>query len=160
MKKKWMISIASFLTGAGLGGYKIWKLADQALSEQAKQNRRATAFYEVLNEWVRLKNEGISLEKFFVDNGYRSIAIYGYTEVGERLDEELGSSSEVEVSYIIDRNPDGVCTTHDVYGPSKELPPVDVIVVTPLSEYNAIEKMLKDMVDYPIIPMDDVVYDI
>lgn len=143
-----------------LGAYVIWKVADDALKSQDEQNVRATAYYNVLNQWLKDINEGKDISDYFVRNGWKTIAIYGYAELGMRLHECLKCSKKVSVSYIIDQNAQNVASELNVYKPSKDLPNVDVIVITPVHVYSIVDKMLKNMVSYKIVSLEDVIYDI
>lgn len=42
-------------------------------------------FYDILNQWLMLKQEDKSLEKYFVENNISSVAIYGMGEMFNRL---------------------------------------------------------------------------
>lgn len=154
-----LITVA-FVIGVFFGGRYIFKLADKALKEQQKQKDRSDSYYEVLNQWLALKYHGISLDKYFVDNGYKTVAIYGFAEIGRRLYEELEKSKYVKVNYVIDQNAGNVSAKVPAYCPSADLENVDVIVITPTFAYFAIEKNLKKYVPYKIISIEDVVYDI
>lgn len=114
-------------------------------------------YFDVTNEWVRLKNQGRNLEEFFVKNGWMHIAIYGMGELGHRLVEEL-KESKITIEYAIDEHIEKVSSEIEVKAPAKELEPVDVIVVTPFFEYPVVEDKLMELVDYPIISLEDVVF--
>ena len=119
-------------------------------------------YYEITNRWILLKNEGISLEKYFQDKGYREIAIYGMGELGNRLLEELKSSPSVEVKYGIDKLKGHTYTDLPMKvlsESSKEsLSGVDVIVVTAVFDINNIREKLEEVTDCEIISLEDVVF--
>ena len=96
MKKTKFLIVLCFVSGCIIGGFLIWRLADKAICEQSKSLNRAKSYYELLNQWVKLKIEGKKLEKYFVDNSYKTIAIYGYAELGHRLYDELKDSKETK----------------------------------------------------------------
>lgn len=114
-------------------------------------------YFDVTNEWVRLKNQGKNLEEFFLKNGWNHIAIYGMGELGHRLMEEL-AESKIAIEYAIDEHTDKVFSEIEVKEPDSELPPVDVIVVTPFFEYPVVEEKLMKLVDYPIISLEEAVF--
>ena len=97
-----------------------------------------------------------SLAHTFQNMGYKSVAIYGMKEVGERLYNEL-KDTETEVKYVIDQNADSIYADVDIYSPDDKLPEVDIIVVTATYYYNSILSNLKDKVSCPIISLDDVI---
>ena len=78
--------------------------------------------------------------------------------MGKALIEEL-KDTEIEVKYGIDRNVDKMDTQTDVFKPDEDLPEVDVIVVTSVHYYADIEMGLRDKLKYPIVALNDVVYE-
>ena len=90
-----------------------------------------------LSNWLDLWQKGKTILPFFHKNNYRKIAIYGYGYLGKHLMKEL-ASSDVEVGYIIDRNPLIKTSSYRVYSLCKDLPPVDAIIVTPAGQYGTI----------------------
>jgi|GEM_PF-834036 len=60
-------------------------------------------YYELLNGWMKLKNNNISLRDYFKLRGINTISIYGAGELGKRLYEEMKDSS-IEVRYFIDNS--------------------------------------------------------
>ncbi len=118
------------------------------------------AHYDLLNHWLEIKNEGKSVASYFEDMGYCHIAIYGMAELGNRLIEDLESSS-VCVDYGIDRD---VCCSiaqiDKVYFPEDDLPRTDAIVVTPYSAFGTIKKQLEEKMNCPIISLEEVVWSV
>ena len=47
------------------------------------------ALFLMMNQWVKVKQEGKNLSCYFEKNGYKKIAIYGMSYAGETLLEEL-----------------------------------------------------------------------
>ena len=151
----------SLLKLAGLGGCAAAlglheKERNKKLQEREQNERKMTQYYRFLNRWLILKQKGDSVIDFFRENNYKTIAIYGYAEFGQRLHDELRGSG-VEVKYIIDKNVDRVWADIDVYGLDEQYPEVDVIIVTALFYYEEIEDELLDRVKYPIISIEDVI---
>ena len=101
--KKLFLLISSILTGM-LAGAGIVKKIDGKLIEEAKDmSDKHLSLFLMMNEWVKIKQNGKNLLDYFVRNNYNRIAIYGMSYVGETLLKEL-SGSEVEVVYGIDKN--------------------------------------------------------
>ena len=104
----------------------------------------ALPIYNTLNQWLKLRQEGRSLVEYFEKNEYKTVAIYGMKELGERLYDEL-SGSNIEVLYAIDKRADRIYANVDIVTPEEEL-------------FDDIEEVLASKVDYPIISIEDVVY--
>ena len=111
------------------------------------------------DQWLQIRQEGKTLVEYFTRNGFKTVAVYGMKELGERLCDEL-KGSDVTVRYAIDRNADTIYADVDVVTPEEELAEVDVIVVTAITYFDEIEEMLCEKVDCPIVSLEDILYEI
>ena len=116
-------------------------------------------FYRLLLKWLEIEQKGRSIRSYFTENGYKTIAIYGMKELGERLFDEL-KDSEVEVKYIIDKKADMMYADVDIVTPEEPLDEVDAIVVTAIHYMDEIEEMLEQKVDYPILSLTEIVEEV
>lgn len=158
MNKK-IISILSVLTGATIGASVASKLSVKTKKKIQSMSDKHLTLFVMMNQWVRVKQEGKNVSSYFINNGYKKIAIYGMSYAGETLIEEL-KNTEVEVLYGIDRNAKGVYTDIDVVSPDEDLKEVDAIVVTAVFFFDEIEKNLAKKFDFPIISLEDILYEI
>ncbi len=113
--------------------------------------------YRVLNRWMTLQESGINLESFFSDRGYVKILIYGMAELGKHLYEQL-SDSGLEIVGALDRRQGITYKDLKIYGLEEEVPKCDVIVVTAVTDYDAIKAFLSKKVDAPVLFLKDIVY--
>ena len=113
----------------------------------------------MLNQWLVLKQEGKSLEQYFIENGYKTVAIYGMGEMGNRLYDELKDSS-IEVKYAVDQNAASTYSELEVFEKEDAFEDVDVMVVTAIFAFDEIEEEIGDKIKFPIISLEDVVYEI
>lgn len=157
--KKAVTTLLATITGGIVGAGAVSHLWKNKYTQSDDWGKKMLEFYNVLNEWLMLKQEGKSLVDYFERNQYKTIAIYGMKELGERLLDEL-KKSDVKVVYAIDKNADAIYADIDIVTPDNDLPKVDVIVVTAIHYFNEIEELLAEKVDYPIISIEDVVYEI
>lgn len=143
---------------AGVYGQKRQKKERAAL---ISANNKLSDNYQLLNHWLEIKNEGKSLAGYFLDMGYRRIAVYGMAELANRLTEDLAGSG-IEIVYGIDR--DAGCSISriaEVYSPQESvLPEADVVVVTPYYALEAIKKDLSGKVDCPVVSIEEVVWSV
>lgn len=125
-----------------------------------KRTDKFKGYYNMLNQWLCLKQKGESLENFFIDRGYKTVAIYGMGEMGCRFYDELKNSDKVCIKFGIDKNiplmEDGLKT----YGLEDIPDSVDVVVVTATFAFNEIKENLEKKLSSKIISLDDVVFDI
>lgn len=121
-------------------------------------NKKLIEFYQILNLWLELEQSGHSVADYLKKYGYESVAIYGYKELGERLNYEL-LGKKIKVKYIIDSKADSIYAPQKVYYPNENLPKTDVIIVTAIHYYTSIEDNLHKYVDCPIVNLNDVIYE-
>lgn len=160
MKGKIIVSsILSAMVGAAAGAASVANTVGKSTNEYKQLADKHLALLVLMNDWMKTKQEGKSIDLYFEKNNYKSVAIYGLSYVGERLLDEL-KDSNIEVKYAIDRNAESMYSEVDVYLPGDTLPEVDVIVVTAISFFDSIYDILVDKVKCPIVSMEDVLYEI
>lgn len=118
---------------------------------------KLSEFYNILVQWVSMKEKGITIDNFMEKKGYRTAAIYGMKELGELLYEEM-KSTDVHVKYIVDQFRDPILIDIPVLKPDEPLIPVDVMIVTAVHYYEKIRKMLKSKIDCPIYSLEDILF--
>lgn len=156
MKKR--IITALIAASAGVSALTTGIILNKKIVERNEGAKKVHELYMAFDRWLQIRQTGKSLVEYFQRYNYKGVAIYGMKELGERLYDEL-KGSEIEVSYIIDKNADIIYADVDVITPDKELPPVDIIVVTAIYYFDEIEEMLREKVDCPVVSLDDILYE-
>lgn len=155
--------IISFLLGGAVGGIAGASAVGKKLGKDVKGEhtyaQKHLMLMQMFNQWLIDKQEGKNLARFFEDKGYKSIAIYGMSYLGERLVDELKGSG-IEVKYAIDKNADNIYADVEVKQPSDDLPEVDAVVVTAVYFFDEIESELAELVDCPVISLEDVLFEV
>lgn len=160
MKKRIVLgSILGLITGIGAGILVRDKIITNCQLGTDKKTEKFKQYYYMMNEWLRLKQEGKTLEKFFLSNGYKNIAIYGIGEVGNRLYSEL-KNSNVNVKYAIDKNAGFVDGDLEIKDIEDDIEDVDAIVVTAIFAFNEIVEDMETKVSCPVISLEDIIYEI
>ena len=157
--KKPVLSILSALTGAAIGAGAMGKASKDRLNIVRSYRDKHLALFLMMNEWVKVKQQGKNLADFFVKNGYKKIAIYGMSYAGETLVDEL-KGSEVTVAYGIDKNADSLYADVEIVSMEDDLEEVDAIVVPASTFFDEIEEKLAEKVDCEIISLEDVLYEV
>ena len=147
------------MMGAIAGGVTIKKTSAKAVMEKQETLNKVHVLYCAFDRWLKIHQEGKTLVDYFKRNNYKTIAIYGMKELGERLVDEL-KSSDIKVCYAIDKKADQIYADVNVLMPDEELEPVDVIVVTAIYYFDEIEAMLSSKVEYPIVSLEDILYEV
>lgn len=157
--KKVIISLLSAVAGVAIGAAVVSKKVTNSNSQIQKMSDKHLALFLLMNQWVKVKQEGKDLTSYFEANGYKKIAVYGMSYVGETFVDEL-KGTDVEIAYGIDKNADGIYADIDIVSAEDELQNVDAVVVTAITYFNEIEYMLKEKLDCPIISLEDVLYEV
>lgn len=131
------------------------KNVDNLLSLSNKNNMQ----FQMMNQWVKVKQKKNNLSVYFEERGYHRIAIYGMGIISETLLDEL-QKTNVEVVYGIDRNAHKIYAEINVLSIDASLPSVDAVVVTIVESYDKVAQSLKEKIGCPIISLRDVIYKI
>lgn len=159
--KKGIISIVSALIGAALGAGAVGKAIGETVSKSQSKSDKYLALYLMMNQWVKIKQEGKSLAVYFEKNGYERIAIYGMSYAGKTLINEL-KDTNITVVYGIDQKADFVYSGADIdiVSADNDLESVDAVVVTAITFFEEIEEKLSLKIDCPILSLEDILYEL
>ena len=113
----------------------------------------------MMNQWVKVKQEGKNLASYFEKYGYKKIAVYGMSYAGETLISEL-KETDITIAYGIDKNAASIYVDVDVLSMEDNLEPVDAVVVTAITFFDEIEEKLSEKMDCPIISLEDILYEV
>lgn len=98
----------------------------------------------MMKRWLENRNAGKKLSDFFINCGFRSVAIYGAGDLGRLAYSEL-KNSDVKVTYFIDRNALalGEVGGIPVIAPSEyeKLRDTDIVIITASGGYDSICRM-------------------
>lgn len=155
--KKGIIGVAAAAACAGTTAVTVRKVLNKQLVEQKELAKKHLALFEMMNQWVKVKQAGKNLSSYLEQEGYKEIAIYGMHFAGETLVEEL-MGSDINIKYGIDRNAEKIYADFDIVTPDSNLEQVDAIVVTAITFFDEIREMLSSKVDCPIISLEDILY--
>lgn len=157
--KKIISKVLLLLSGMIIGAVSMGNLMNGKLIEKYILSEKHRILFQLMSIWVKVKQERASLPEYFHHNGMRNIAIYGFGAVGQLLKNEL-KGSDISATYIIDRNTNSWSAEDKIYTPDDELPDVDAIVVTAVTYFDEIEKMLSPKMKCPIVSLEDILFDL
>lgn len=148
--------------GCAMGIYKYCVSKNRKLEQSKEMENRFRMYYNLLASLYDLKDKKKTLEEYFIKRGYKTIAIYGMGSLGKIFYDEIKNSSNIEVKYIIDLNFRNIKSEIELVGLEKDLPKVDIIVVTPISDFYEIESMLVNINPYEnkVVSLEDVIEDV
>ena len=155
---KGVVSAVSMIVGGMAGALATGKFAVNKVEEIQTLSDKHLVLFKMMNQWVRVKQDGKNLSSYFEQHGYNKIAVYGMSYAGETLVNEL-KGSDIEIAYGIDRKEE-VFSYIDVITMEGSLPEVDAVVVTAITFFDEIEESLKRNVTCPIISLEDILYEV
>lgn len=156
--KKAIIGIAATLTGAAVGAAGTQTVMKKEIEQKQQLSDKHLKLYKMMNQWVRVKQEGKTLASYLERKDLHKIAIYGMNYAGETLAEEL-KGSNVRVLYGIDKRANRLCAEFPIVSVEDSLEDVDAIVVTAITFFDEIEQELNAKVDCKIISLEDIIYE-
>ncbi|MCI9592691.1 MAG: hypothetical protein HFG51_00890 [Lachnospiraceae bacterium] len=157
--KKVILSLLSAAMGAVAGIGITNNFMGKTIKQNSAMSNKHLNLFLMMNEWVKVKQEGKNLAEYFARKGYKKIAIYGMSYAGETLLDEL-SETDIEVVYGIDKNAKSIYLNVNVVTMEENLEEVDAVVVTAITYYDEIEKELSKKLKCPIVSLEDVLYEI
>jgi len=136
------------------------KCFEKKVIKGEKESYKFRVYYELTRKWVEAYQLGKSLEMLFIEKGYKNVAIYGMGDVGYLLFRELESSNKIKVKYGIDKSTIGRGFELKIVEPTNDMEKVDAIIVTAVFAFEDIKAMLEGMVSFPIVSLDDLIYEL
>lgn len=157
--KKGIVGTAITLAGAGIGAVAAGKAMEKKVDKWQQMSDKHLALFLMMNQWVKVKQEGKNLSEYFRKNNYKNIAVYGMSYVGETLMDELKDSG-ICVKYGIDKRAHRICEEIDMVTMEEDLQEVDAVVVTAITFFDEIAEELRNKLDCPILSLEDVLYEV
>lgn len=117
---------------------------------------RYHGYWQLLDRWLRLLENGLTVDSYFIENNYKQIAIYGLGMLGQHLVRQL-ENSEIEIAYGIDQKGNEVKQKFPVLKKEDNLPEVDVIIVSVTYDFSDINLYLREKVKCPIISLEEII---
>ncbi len=149
--KKGMIAVLSAIVGCA-GGCLL------GIEYMRKKPHKFQSYYNILLEWLAIKQEGKTIASYFHTHDYQRVAIYGMGELGVRLLKEL-ELSDIEVVCAIDKGIPCEEVNVELKKPGEPVENIDVVVVTATFAFWEIQKSLQEYLKCPIISLEDVIFD-
>ncbi len=156
--KKGTISILSMLTGGFAAASVIGKLESNQINEIRKTSDKHLALFFLMNQWVKLKQRNKKISTYFIEHGYKKIAVYGMSYVGKTLISEL-QNSDVEIVCGIDQR-EGIYSEVNVVTADDFCLEVDAVVVTAITYFDDIKQKLSGKITCPVISLENIIYEL
>lgn len=139
---------------AGQPSEQVW----EQLETLSKYRDKILHYLHLMDYWMTLRENGISIGDIILNSGYKKVAIYGYGIPGKHLYTEL-QGSKVEVQYIIDRQRDKLHAEVPIYLPEEILPETEAVIVAATYYYAEIYQLLKERGVKKIISLETLLHE-
>ena len=139
--KKVILVVVSLLTGIVAGAGAVGKIMGNSLTKSKRLSDKHLALFLMMNQWVKVKQEGKHLTEYFEKNGITNIAIYGLGNYGKIIIEELRKSKRIKL-YGVDQKIKEMAGIE--IGMLEEVNrKCDDIIVTPVKDNKSIVKSVR-----------------
>lgn len=131
-------NMAAFLVGLVCGVVFMIYRCGYILENCQKRADKFISYFDLMERWMTCREQNVSLTKYFDENNIKSVAIYGMGKIGKHLKYELEKAG-IAISYVIDVGEDVIYGKEEHYTLKDRLPMTDIVIVTPVYEYEAIK---------------------
>lgn len=151
--------VIAFVVGISIGALVVSKLYREHCAFITKNAERFVDLYGTLFQWIRIHQKDKTLADYCNNNGFKTVAVYGLSEVGYEVVHEL-QRNNIDVLYCIDRNADNIFSNVSVFRPDENLQHVDAVIVAVVQFYEEVKEGLEKKIDCPIVSLEDVVWEV
>ncbi len=113
------------------------------IPKRETKRSKINTYLDILDKWMYREEAGYKIQDYFLNKKWHHIAIYGKGKLGMHLYNRLKGTA-VHVECFIDKNLENIDKCVYTIDSLKECPIVDVVVVTPILEFEQIKKCLYD----------------
>lgn len=152
--KKW--EIISFFCGVLFGGYGIAKICENAMKKEERRADKNNINFKTSCKWIKVYQDNKKIEDYLDRESIKEVAIYGVGELGKCLLKDL-ENTDISVKYLIDRNSYRAFRSYLCYSPLDDLPEVQAVIVTPVSDFEKIAEQLKKKIRTRVIPLNQMI---
>lgn len=113
------------------------------LENQRKRANKFYTYFGFLDNWLTCKEQNYSFGDYISKNNIQTVAIYGMGKIGKHLKYELEKAG-IEIAYVIDEGENIIYSKETRYNLRDALPLVDLVIVTPMEEFEKIKNKILD----------------
>lgn len=153
--------VLAFMTVMLIMFYRMNRYYEECIEKEIDKVHKFIEFYDVLVQWIQLKQVDKRFVRYLEENNYHTVAIYGMKELGQMLLTEL-QQDDANIVCVIDKNAQEIDGEYEIpiISDFNILPEVDVIIVTPVHYFNNIYKELRLYTEAEIVSIDDLLWSI
>lgn len=134
-------------------------LLGRFIYSNSNKNEKSKKYCQLFDNWLIINERGSRIEEFFHARGIKEVAVYGYGNIGKHLVTQL-FGTDIIIKYIVDKRNGSAEYGIDRYCLSDKLPEVEVVIITPICEYQKIKKEIAEKVSCKVISIEDIIYEL
>lgn len=113
------------------------------LENQRKRANKFYTYFGFLDNWLTCKEQNYGFGDYIRKNNIQTVAIYGMGKIGKHLKYELEKAG-IKIAYVIDEGENIIYSKETRYNLRDALPLVDLVIVTPMEEFEEIRNKILD----------------
>lgn len=159
--KKFMLFLKAVF-GVALGCCIIYfRYLKEALQRERKQSQKLDQLLRTANQMIIAGSQGKTIHRGLEKRNLSSAAIYGMSEMGERVMEDILMHSSIRLLYGIDRRAEEIKAVIPVYTLEKaaEMEKPEAVILTAFAEDDALKKEIQEKLSCQVITIGELLYE-
>lgn len=138
--------------------YRYNKEKDNIAFKLNNSNNKFQRLFACEEQWLHIRQSNRTLVEYFNKHFIKTIAIYGMGYLGCNLYDEL-EDSDIDVLYVIDKNPGHIGEVVEVVKADAEWNYVDAIVITAIDDEESLKQYVQNKCSYKALGIKEILYD-
>lgn len=153
------MKIKGFLVGATIASVVTYNIVKYFEPKEKESVDKFKSYYNMLSLWLESEEKGKPIDKLILEKGYKTIAIYGMGNIGNRLLRVL-KDTEIKVEYVIDNYSVNSDKEIVMKSPDDILPEVDAIIVTVPFAFVEVKNKIEKRSGIPVVSMEHILFEV
>lgn len=133
----------------------------EALQKERKQTMKLEQLLRMANQMIVESDKGNLIHKMLEERNLSSVAIYGMSEMGERVMENILMHSSIKLLYGIDQRAEEIKLVIPVYtleeAAEKDKP--EAVILTAFSENDSLKKEIENIMSCEVVTLGELFYE-
>lgn len=134
-------------------------LNEKSIEALSDENNYIEFYKNLYSTWLAIYQAGYSIKDYLEYRNIKSVAIYGYAELGAHLVNEL-KRSKIKIKCLIDMKDKNSYSGIKVRKPETFNEQVDMIIVTAIMHYKEVEDSMKKITDCRIVSLEHLIEEV
>lgn len=136
---------------------RLFKGTSEKFQQKDYEIYRWRSYAQMLIKWKHMGLQNKKISEYLIRNSNGNIAIYGCGDIGMLCCDELLENQEIKIIELIDRRVTGTYKNIPIVAPNQISPEVDTVLITPITSYLEIAKVMCQYTEAKFISLEDVI---